>query len=174
MRFLTRLVDDRDYNEHEKREYNRVMAALLSVGVLMALIRIRPRAIDWTRIERSTHPPAALRAIWISIQTSEAIKIYFGNLSEAERRWVRIIALELSAQGTITSNSEEEKIFRKRAERGEPAALRVVGIRGALFDPQVQSYIGEIRRSLDVVRARLQPRKRAASAGDACSLDAQV
>jgi hypothetical protein len=159
-RFLLKLADVTPLRGVEKRQYNRVIAVLLSAGALMALVRLRPTAIDWASIATSSHPPGALRALVISAALSDAIKAHFDHLTDAARRWIRMIALELAAQGTIVAKSNEAKIFQERAGRDEPAALRAVGIRAALFDPEVPSYIAKIQHSLDAVKPRLRPRKK--------------
>lgn len=160
LHFLLKLVDVACYSELEQRQYNRVIAVLLSAGVLMSLAIIRPRTIDWIQVESATHPPATLRAIKISAELTESIKAYFKKLTEADRRWIRILALELAAQGAIVSGSKEDKIYQERSKRNEPAALRAVGIRSALHDSHSQNYFEKIAKCLNPLKARLQPRKK--------------
>lgn len=160
MRFLLKLVDVANYSEREQRQYNRVIALLLSAGVLMSLVIIRPRGIDWIRIGKATHPPTVLRALEISAELTASIKANFNKLTEAERRWIRLLSLELAAQGTIVSGSYEDKMFQERRKRNEPAALRAVGLRAALYDPHVQTYIEKVAISLDPVKPRLHPRRK--------------
>jgi hypothetical protein len=161
MHLLLKLVDIEAFSESEKRQYSRVIAVLLSAGALMALVTIRPQPIDWTSIEKVDHPPATLRAIGISAEFSVAFKEHFSFLTNTERRWIRLMVLELAAQGTFKSKSKEDKIFQQRASSNEPAALRAVGIRAALFDPLVPAYIESIRQHLQAVKPLLQRQRRA-------------
>lgn len=162
MSFILESIDAKDYSEHEKQQYSRTIAALLSTGVLMALVKIRPQAIDWVAIENSTHPPAALRVIAISAHLSVTIKQNFGSLNETARKWIRLMSLELAAQGAIKSKSKEERVFQECVIRKEPAALRAVGIRAALHDPTVPIYLEKIRQSLKAVKPCLLKKKRSA------------
>jgi hypothetical protein len=158
-RFLWERADFREWRDRERRLYERIKAVLISAGAFIALVIFRPRVIDWTYTEKSTHPPAVLRAIAISDVLSATFK-KLGHLTEAERRWIRIITLELAAQGAIAPKSEEEKVFQQRGNRAEPAALRALGIRAALYDRQVAAYIQRIEQRLEVVQARLLPRRK--------------
>lgn len=158
-KLLSKLWDIRTFSDADKRHYQRILAILLSSGTLMALVRIRPREIDWVDIANSTHPPAIARIILMSLELSAALKLHFNSLDRVSRQWIPIKCLEVAAGGTIKSGTKEDMIRQERLARGgEPAAIRAVGIRKALFDKSLEQYYVNLERSLNVVRPQLRPR----------------
>lgn len=151
---------DASYSEYDRKQFHLLLALLISAGALVALVVLRPRAVDWSQIGRKTHPPTVVRAILIAVEISRALKSYCGSLTERDRKRIRLISLELVAQGTITKHSNLYTDFQKRKRRGEAAALRSVGIRAALYDPRLNFYVNAIKQNFDAVRPRLRPRNK--------------
>lgn len=159
---LSKLWEIRTFSEHEKLEYQRVLAILLNAGVMMSAVKIRPKTIEWSDVPGSTHPPAVARVVLLSMSLSRSIKLNFDSLDDVSRRWIRAKCLDVVAGATIRPGSQEDKVLQERLARGgEPAAIRAVGIRKAMFDPQLAAYYEQIDNHLDAIRAQLLPRFKA-------------
>jgi hypothetical protein len=160
-KLLGKLWEMRSFSNVEKREYQRMLAILISGGAMMAVVKIKPRDFDWADISGRTHPPAVARIITMAAELSEAFRSNFGALDDVSRRWIRVKCLELSVGATIESGTNEDRIYQERSARGgEPAAIRAVGIRKALNDPRLEQYYDELDQCLETVRPQLRPRSK--------------
>lgn len=157
-KLLTKLWDVRSFSEAEKVEYQRALAILLTGGAMMSVVKIKPTAFDWSDVSGRTHPPAVVRIISVAMQLSAALRKNFGHLDKVSRKWIRLKCLEVAVGATIKPGSEEDKIFQERVRRGEPAAIRAVGIRKAIHDPRLRKYYRQLDKSLEAVRPQLRPR----------------
>lgn len=160
---LSKLWEIRTFTEHEKHEYQRVLAILLCGGAMMSAVRIKPKAIEWSDVLGRTHPPAVARVIILSMSLSRSIKANLHCLDDVSRRWIGLKCLDVAAGATIKSGSPEDQVLQERLARGgEPAAIRAVGLRKALFDPQLTAYYEQLDNHLDAIRPQLRPRYKAA------------
>lgn len=162
IKLLSRLWDVQLFSDAEKVEYQRVLAILLSGGAMMSVVKIKPKNFDWSDVPGGTHPPAVVRIISLAMQLSAALK-NFDHLDTVSRKYIRLKCLELAVGATIKPGCNEDKIFQARLARAEPAAIRAVGIRKALHDPQLKKYYRQLEQCLEAVRPLLRPRSKDSS-----------
>jgi hypothetical protein len=162
-KLLSQLWDVQSFSDAEKVEYQRVLAILLSGGAFMSVVKIKPKNFDWSDVPGGTHPPAVVRVISMAMQLSAVFKENFGYLNTVSRKWIRLKCLELAVGATIKPGSDEDRIFQARLARAEPAAIRAVGIRKALHDPQLKRYYRQLQQCLETVRPHLRPRTKSTS-----------
>lgn len=159
--WLTQLWDIEKFTDEEIATYQGFLAVFLSVGVMMALVRIKPRPIeDWTVAVNAGHPPAVLRMVGISDCLTAVLKEHLKKVPDDARRSIRLFSLSLAAETTIGPGSKYDELRQERlAREGNAAALRAVGLRRAIYDPATPAYLEEIQRRLDDIRPQLTPRK---------------
>lgn len=68
----------------------------------------------------------------------------------------------LQAQLSDPGSPEDKVLQEPLARGGAPAAIRAVGIKKAMFDPQLAAYYEQLDNHLDAIRAQLLPRFKAA------------
>lgn len=161
-KLLAKLWDVQAFSEAAQREYQRVLAVLVGAGPLVAALKIRPVEIDWDSLPRKSHPPAVFRILAMAAEISAALKANFPLLDDVSRRWIRLMSVEFCVAATIKPGSEQERSYLERLGRGgEPPAIRVVGIRKALYDSRFNAYNQQLSRTLEEVRPKLRPRSKA-------------
>lgn len=159
MTLLARLWDIGDFDDERRRSYQRVLAALISVGAMAVTLWLKPRKTDWSELPGRAHPPAVVRALNLSLEVARAIKENFGYLDETSHGWIRLMSMEVVVSATIVRGSEEDRIVQERLARGgEPAAIRATGIRRAIHDPEFLRYSATLDAALRKVQPRLRPR----------------
>lgn len=143
----------------ELRDFQRVLAALISTGALSVAVFIKPRTISWEGQFKALHPPAVARILTLALSISLAIKVNFAHLDTFYRRWIRVMALEVAVGASIVPGSDAERVEQERIARGgEPAAIRATGIRKALHDPTFRKYMTRLEVTIKEIRPRLNPR----------------
>ena len=156
---LSQLWEVRDFSPAERRDSQRVLAALIGAGVLTSTLLIKPREIDWSAVPKQSHPPAVVRAVILSAALNRYFKRSFSDMGANTRARIRLVSLELAAAATIVPRSPADKVYQARLARGgEPAAIRATGIRKALHDSQFDDYIASLESTMRAVRPRLKPR----------------
>lgn len=158
---LLRLVPISSFTDVAKREYQRALAILLTSGVLMSAILVRPKTIEWDNAMSATHPPAVARLLILNAVLSASFKKNFTCLDSESRRWIRLKCLDIAAGATIKPGSKEDEILQERLARGgELAAIRAVGIRKAIFDAHISNYIADLEKRLQDIQSSLRPRSK--------------
>jgi hypothetical protein len=143
----------------ERKNFQRVLATLISVGALTAAVFIKPKSIDWTSQPNASHPPAVARLLTLASSISLAIKGNFHGLDTFYRRWIRLMSLEVAVGATIVPGTDADRIHQERIARGgEPAAIRATGVRKALHDPTFRKYMTQLDATIKEIRPRLKPR----------------
>lgn len=161
IKLLSKLWEVREFNAAERQSYQRSIAALLGAGAMMAVVKITPSEIDWTEIPGRSHPPAVVRILNLATTLSRAIKENFSDLDDVSRRWIRLMCMEVAVGATIKPGTDVDRVYQERIARGgEPAAIRAVGIRKAIHDPQLAQYNEALSASLQCIKPQLRPRKR--------------
>jgi len=156
---LGQLWEVRQFSQRERKVYQRVLATLISVGTMTALLKLKPREIEWKSISEKTHPPGVVRAVTLASSISQYFKDNFSELDDSARDWIRLAALELAAGASIQPGSTVDKVYQERLDRGgEPAALRATGIRKALYDPDFYAYIDQLKQAREAIAPNLKPR----------------
>lgn len=160
IRFLSHFLDVSAYSPAQRSESSRVLALIIYTSTCLSLAVLRPKKADLSdaALAKISHPPAAVRALWISSQLSTSIKTSFAALSELEQRWIRVLSMELAAEATLRRGSPEHELYLRRKSRREPAALRAVGIRGMVHDGQLEPYMQKLLRISKALQPRLRPR----------------
>ncbi len=156
--FLLEVVDVRNFSVAERTEFQKVLAMLISLGIFLSISALDPRSVDLASIQSRSHPPSSVRALWISSLLTDAIKGAFHNLQVKDLRRIRLQALEWAAEASITPGTDAARIYEAREAAAEPRALRAVGIRRALYDPNLRAYLRSIREIGKLLRPRLRPR----------------
>lgn len=144
----------------ERKNFQRVLAALISTGALTAAVFIKPKSIDWESVPNGSHPPAVARLLTLASSISLAIKENFHDLDTFYRRWIRQMSLEVAVGATIVPGTDADRIQQERIARGgEPAAIRATGIRKALHDQTFRKYMARLDATIKEIRPCLKPRK---------------
>lgn len=161
IKLLSKLWEIERFGAEERRNFQRVLAALLGTGALAAVLRISPRTIDWGALPGRSHPPSAVRVLTLAGSISRSVKESFSDLDDTSREWIQMMSLELVAGETIIPGTDIDRIYQERLARGgEPAAIRATGIRKALHDPRFYRYDGQLEDQLLSIKPTLRPRSR--------------
>jgi hypothetical protein len=157
--YLGKCVDVRDYTEMEKIEYQMALALLVSVGLFLSMAVIRPRSVGMRNISEKKHPPGSLRVLLLSMHLSQTVKETFSLIPERYRRHIRLVALDMAASASIEPGTKPAILAQERAGiRSEPLAFRAVGLRRAIFDPDLRHYVRRLRQLRQQLRPQLLPR----------------
>jgi hypothetical protein len=156
---LWSVEEAKNFSPVERQIYQRVLAALISTGALAAAVFIKPKTIDWLKVQRGSHPPAVARILTLASSISVATKENFADLDALSRRWIRLMTLEVAVGASITPGTDADRVLQERSARGgEPAAIRATGIRRALHDPTFRKYLAKLEATLKEIQPRMTPR----------------
>lgn len=156
---LWNLEEAENLSATERRNFQRVLAALISTGALAVAVFIKPKNIKWASQPNASHPPAVARLLTLASSISFAIKENFYDLDTLYRRRIRLMSLEVAVGATIAPGTDVDRIQQERIARGgEPAAIRATGIRKALHDPTFRKYMAQLEATIKEIRPRLKPR----------------
>jgi len=158
-RFLMDAIDGRVFTPTAEKEYQTMLTTLVSVGSLLALAVFQPRPVDLKSQRSRTHPPSSLRALWIASRLIDAMGRAIPSLSKQELHDISYVSMELAALASIAPGSNLAAQAGQRSGRHEPVAIRVLGIRKVLFDPNAGPYLKELLTRGEALKQRLRPRQ---------------
>jgi hypothetical protein len=157
--YLGKCINLREYTDAEKVEYQMALALLLSVGLFLSMAVIRPRSIGMKDITEKQHPPGSLRVLLLSMHLSHTVKQTFSLISDRFRRHIRLVALDMAAAASIEPGTKPAILTQERAgTRSEPLGLRAVGLRRAIYDPDLRHYARRLLETREKLRPQLVPR----------------
>ncbi|WP_186036174.1 M48 family metalloprotease [Burkholderia gladioli] len=130
-------------------------AWIATLGMSLAMAKIRPVRVDINQHRNSSHPPSAFRALWLNSQAIANMRAWFPYIDERARRQIAEHALVQANALTVLTYDETQNCFDGHLSREDLVRkLNQTGIRRLIFESGAASeYVAALR----VLDAKLHP-----------------
>jgi hypothetical protein len=147
---LAKELRERDRSEAELAHLQAQVAYIATLGMSLALAKLRPVRVDLNQQRGVGHPPAAFRALWFSTEAINRMGEWFPLIDQARRQ--QIAKNALTEANAITVLPYDSRLDRFDGEVSKERLLRAIndtGIRKLIFDDTILPGYVEQLSALD-------------------------